>query len=121
MRKNSKVLFLSLMVFFAVILTLTGCGVTVSCPTCESSCGPSCQQCWLEVTSASSDVWGYVWIEGNNSGVYLNCFSTVRVPAPCNQQVVVQVVDQWGVGSHWEYVYIRPGVNGVNCVTYYYW
>jgi len=118
-RKNSKVLFLSLMVFFAVILTLTGCGVTVSCPTCEPTCS-TCQpqQCYLEVVSKSSDVWGYVWVEGNNSGVYLNCFSTVRVPAPCNQQVVVQVVDQWGVGSHWEYVYIRPGVN---YVTYYYW
>lgn len=118
MRKTSVIIILLL----GTMIVVTGCGVTVSCPeSCEScsTCQP--QQCWLEVTSASSDVWGYLWINGNNSGVYLNCFSTVRVPAPCNQQVVVQVVDQWGVGSHWEYVYIRPGVNGVNCVTYYYW
>jgi len=116
-RKNSKVLFLSLMVFFAVMLG--GCGVTVSCPTCptcESSCGPSCQQCWLEVTSASSDVWGYVFVDGSNSGVYLNCFETVRVPVPCNQQVVVQIIDQYGVGSHWEYY--TPGIARI---VYYYW
>ena len=81
MRKNSKVLFLSLIVL-AMAVILAGCGVTVSCPTCES-CGPTCQpqECWLEVTSASSDVWGYVWIDGQNSGVYLTCFSTVKVLA----------------------------------------
>ncbi len=116
MRKNSKVLFLSLIVL-AMAVILAGCGVTVSCPTCES-CGPTCQpqECWLEVTSASSDVWGYVWIDGQNSGVYLTCFSTVKVLVPCNRNLVVQIIDQYGVGSHWEYY--TPGTARI---VYYYW
>ena len=115
MRKTSVIIILLL----GTMIVVTGCGVTVSCPTCEPTCS-TCQpqQCWLEVASVSSDVWGYVWVEGSNSGVYLNCFSSVRLSVPCNRELVVQIVDQYGVGSHWEYVYTTIETARV---TYYYW
>lgn len=109
----------ALWVVMGILLTVMGAGCslvieypapTSQCPQCPSSSS----QCYIRVTSARSDVWGYIWFEGNNTGIYLSCFETKVVPIPCRCGIV-QIVDEQGIGSHWERA--CPGEE----VTFWYW
>ena len=97
-------------------LSVAGC-VVVEHPFPQPSFAPqpTPQQCYLTVVSAASNIWGYVWVNGKNTGIFLSCYSRVQIALPCCSCFVVQIVDQWGVGSHWEYA-----CSGEE-VVFYYW
>ena len=102
-----------LWILILAVMLISGC-IVVEQPS-QQCCQPQqSQQCWLTVTSASPDVWGYVFLNGYNTGIFLSCYSRVQIAFPCGC-FVVQIVDQWGVGSHWEYA-----CSGEE-VVFYYW
>jgi len=106
-----------LWILILAVMLISGC-IVVEQPS-QQCCQPQqSQQCWLTVTSASPDVWGYVWVDGKNTGVYLLCLSSVTIPVRCGP-VVVQVIDEYGVASHTEIGYPRIGYPAE--VVFYYW
>lgn len=108
-----KPLYLSLVILLvAFALLATGCGGTTSQP----PPGPTQPaMCYLRVQSSSPNVWGYVWVNGANTGVYLNAMGVAQVgPYPCGQQVNVQIVDEFGERSHIEVVTLTGAVTTLN-------
>jgi len=72
----------------------------------------------LLVGSETYSAWGYIYVNGNNTGKFLNTFQSRTIyDVPCYQNVSVYLVDTSGYQSHTEYVYTKPGVNYV----YFYW
>jgi len=106
-----------LWILILAVMLISGC-IVVEQPS-QQCCQPQqSQQCWLTVTSANSSVWGYVFVDGQNTGVYLLCLSSVTIPVRCGP-VVVQVIDEYGVASHTEIGYPRIGYPAE--VVFYYW
>lgn len=76
-------------------------------------------QCNLAVIAESPDIWGNVFAQSLLTGEvfiggYINYFGvkqTIFYNIPCNQTIVVWIVDPCGSVSHREYVYIKPGQN----------
>lgn len=103
-----------LVVFLSLATVLAGCGSTPGTPP------PTTQPmvCSLRVQSTSPNAWGYVWVNGANTGLYLYPMGVVNVPnIPCGQTVYVQIVDEFGQQSHVETVY----VSGPNTVVNFSW
>ncbi|MCS7242013.1 MAG: hypothetical protein N2205_05330 [Candidatus Caldatribacterium sp.] len=96
----------------ATVLVLVGCSGTGV----EQPPGPTqAVSCVLRVLSTSPNVWGYVWVNGMNTGVYLDPMGVVQVGSyPCGQEVRVQIVDEFGEQSHIEVVFLSGGITTVN-------
>ncbi|MEM2001819.1 MAG: hypothetical protein QXT77_04125 [Candidatus Methanomethylicaceae archaeon] len=108
-RRISPLILIALLTVFAV--TVSGCGGTTAPPS-----GPTQPvSCMLRVLSTSPDAWGYVWVNGMNTGAYLNPMGVVQVgPYPCGQEVRVQIIDEFGQQSHIEVVVLSGGITTVN-------
>ncbi|WP_438317800.1 hypothetical protein ACP6EK_03215 [Candidatus Caldatribacterium sp. SIUC1] len=103
-------LILALLVVFALVAT--GCGGTGGT---QPPGPPQPALCTLRVQSTSPYVWGYVWVNGMNTGVYLDPMGVATVGQyPCGQQVSVQIVDQYGQFSHIEVVTMVSPVTTLN-------
>jgi hypothetical protein len=96
-----------ILVILLGIIVLTGCNIIVTAPDCCTV-----QDCTLTIT-AGYWVWGWVYINGQNTGVYID-FDTIPSvtisSVPCNQTVEVKIVDTCEE-SHKEYLYITAGIN----------
>jgi hypothetical protein len=58
---------------------------------------------------------GYFWVNGMNTGVYLDSMGVAQVGQyPCGQQVSVQIVDEFGQFSHIEVVTMVSPVTTLN-------
>lgn len=69
----------------------------------------------LVVRSGESWIYGYIYVNGVNTGIYLAPYQTKKVyNVPCYQSIKVRLVDQDYFFSHTEYVYTQPGLNYVN-------
>jgi len=99
-----RILPLILTLLVVSVLVATGCGGTAQPALCT-----------LRVQSTSPYVWGYVWVNGMNTGVYLDPMGVAQVGQyPCGQQVSVQIVDEFGQFSHIEVVTMVSPVTTLN-------
>lgn len=106
-----KFLLLIIVVSAILALTLAGCGGTNTQP--PSPTQPA--MCYLRVASTSPNVWGYVWVNGMNTGVYLNAMGVAQVgPYSCGQQASVQIIDEFGQQSHIEIANLSGPITTVN-------
>jgi len=109
-----KKLRLVLLILMGIVF-LAGCNVVITAPDC---CVPTpAQPCTLTVT-AGYWVWGLVYINGQNTGVYID-FETVpsvMINVDRNQMLEVKIVDScWGSEeSHKEYVWTNLDNNYVH-------
>lgn len=109
-----KKLWLILVILIAAII-LTGCYC------CGGYVTPPVQsQCSLTVVANSSRVWGWIVIDGNPTGEYIYPYQSITIyGVPCNQTVIVYIVDDCGAVSHKEYIYIASG--RTNYAYFNYW
>jgi hypothetical protein len=108
--RNWKLILL-LALAIAMTLILTSCtfdftisGILPTTPV-ESS---------IVVTSGAYSAYGYIYVNGNDTGKYLGPFqSKIIYNVLCNQNISIFLVDTSGYPSHAEYIYTKPGVNYV--------
>ena len=108
--RNSKLILLVLTI--VVIFVLTSCtfhftlsGILPTTPV-ESI---------LVVSSGAYSVYGYIYVNGDNTGKYLEPFQSKTIyNVSCYQNISIFLVDTYGFYSHTEYIYTKPGVNYVN-------
>ncbi|BER92885.1 MAG: hypothetical protein PWP42_309 [Candidatus Atribacteria bacterium] len=111
---RTKIVVLLVLVGMLTIVLL-GCGATGVISTGGSSSPPPPPSCSLRVISSCYDCWGYVWVNGQSTGQYLDYNGAVFIPnVPCGTTVSVQLVDEFANYSHVEYVVTQPGENLVN-------
>lgn len=109
--RNWKLVFL-LALAIAITLILTSCTFhfTLSgiLPTTPAECS-------LVVSSGAYSVYGYIYVNGNNTGEYLEPFQSKTIyNVSCYQNISIFLVDPYGFYSHTEYIYTKPGVNYIN-------
>jgi len=104
--------------FGLVLLILVGMIVLATGCCCDFSCGgyvtPSQPKCNLIVVSNSSQAYGWIVADDNPTGEYIYPYQSITIyDVPCNQTVVVYLVDNCGYVSHKEFPFISPGTNYV--------
>lgn len=96
------------------MIILTGC--------CCWVCNTPQPQCSLTVVANSSRVWGWIVIDGNPTGEYINPYESITIyDVPCNKTVIVYIVDDCGAVSHKEYVYVSGTTNYAYFNYWDYW
>ena len=69
----------------------------------------------LVVKSGGSWIYGYIYIDGVNTGIYLAPYQTKKIyNVVCYQNVKIRLVDEDDFFSHTEEIYTQPGLNYVN-------
>lgn len=103
--------FISIIIAILLGFTLlTGCTPAVTPPPTP----PTPQTATLTVYSSSASVWGYVWVNGFSTGQWLDYNGAVTITGLSTGLASVQIVDNWGVSSHVEYINLVPGQNILN-------
>jgi hypothetical protein len=110
--KKDLKLILLLILTIVITLILSSCnfhftitGILPTTPVDESV---------LVVKSEGSWIYGYIYIDGANTGVYLNSYQTKNFyNILCYQNIDVQLADGYYF-SHTEYIRTKPGLNFVN-------
>jgi len=110
--KNCKLILL-LALAIAMILMLTSCNfhftITGTLPTTPE------ETTVLVVSSGGSWIYGYIYINEVNTGIYLLPWQTKRIyNISCYQNVKVRLVDENYFSSHTEETYTKPGLNYIN-------
>lgn len=113
LRKRDWKLIYLLALAIAMMFILTSCNfhftITGTLPTTPVD------ESILVVKSGASWIYGYIYVDGVNTGIYLGPYQTKKIyNVPCYQTVKVRIVDQDYFFSHTEYVYTQPGLNYVN-------
>lgn len=111
--KLFKKIFVSLVLIVMLGVISAGCGTTapqiIIIPT----------TCALTVYSQDVNVWGYVWVNGLSTGQWIDFNGAVTVTGLTPGTVAsVQIVDNWGAGSH---VITLVLTSGTNIVTFTWW
>jgi len=109
MKSWKEILLLALAI--AMIFMLTSCNfhftITGTLPTTPA-------ETILVVSSGGSWIYGYIYVDGANTKVYLSSYQTKRIyNVPCYQNIEVQLVDGY-YRSHTEHIFTKPGLNYVN-------
>ena len=110
-RKDWKLILL-LVLAIVMIFILTSCNfhftVTGTLPTTPA-------ETILVVSSGGSWIYGYIYVDGVNTGIYLWPYQTKSVyNISCYKNIKVRLVDENYLFSHTKYVYTKPGLNYVN-------
>lgn len=117
MISSKRIFIIFLAISILIIAVTTGCmSISISPPVphcCPETSSPNIPKiCNLTVQSNSGTVYGYVYINGISSDIYLDCWQTVFIPdVPCNQTISVFLIDEWGIMSHTEYIVTSYGEN----------
>jgi len=112
--KFFRKVFLGLVLIVVLGVISAGCGTTFipTTPTIPASCT-------LTVYSQCAACWGYVWVNGASTGNWiLNNGAVTITGLTVGSTVSVQIVDNFGVGSHVEMLVLQPGNN---ILTFTWW
>jgi hypothetical protein len=110
----SKKVFLSLLMVLVLGVFLSGCGATTTI-----IAPPTPTTCTLSVYSQCWDCWGYVWVNGLSTGVWISQNGAASVTGlTVGTTVSVAIHDQLGYVSHSE---IKVLVSGTNIVIFDTW
>ena len=104
MKKN----IIFIITIISIIVLLSGCQPA------QNTTPPIPSYASLTFYSSSVNVWGYVWVNGFSTGKWIDFNGAVTVTGLSTGLASVQVVDNWGAGSHMEYINLVPGNNVVN-------
>jgi len=108
MRKSFfKKIFVSLVLIAMLGIISAGCGTTAPPYT-----PPPVQTCTLTVYSQCWDCWGYVWVNGLSTGVWIsqNGMASITGLTP-GTTASVAIHDQFGNVSHSEILVLQSGTN----------
>ena len=113
MKKNNLLKRISFFFLILILMAfLTGCAGTVPDPNPTPTPPASAT---LTIYSSSLNVWGYVWVNGFSTGKWIDYNGSVTVTGLTPYTLTsVQVKDNWGAGSHMEYITLSPGNNVLN-------
>ena len=110
----SKKVFLSLLMVLVLGVFLSGCGTTTTI-----IAPPTPTPCTLSVYSQCGVCWGYVWVNGLSTGVWISQNGMASITGLTPGAVVsVSIHDQFLNVSHSEIVVLT---SGTNIVTFTYW
>jgi len=112
--KFYKKVFLSLILIMVLGILSAGCAGPVTPPP-----PPPPTTCTLTVYSQDFWCYGYVWVNGVSTGQWIDWNGMVSVSGlTIGTTASVQIVDNFGWGSHVELLILQPGNN---IVIFYWW
>ena len=111
---NIKRLFLCIILIVVFSLFAVGCAPAPAPPI-----PPIPATCTLTVYSQDFWCYGYVWVNGVSTGQWIDWNGMVSVSGlTVGTTASVQIVDNFGWGSHVELLILQPGNN---IVIFYWW
>ena len=113
--KFYKKIFWGLILIMVLAILSAGCAGTVTPPPPP----PPPTTCTLTIYSQDFWCYGYVWVNGISTGQWIDWNGMVSVSGlTVGTTASVQIVDNFGWGSHVEYLILQAGNN---IVVFTYW
>jgi hypothetical protein len=105
--KFFKKIFLGLVLIMLLGILSVGCGGTVVPPP-----PPPPATCSITVLSQCGGCWGYVWVNGLSTGVWISLNGAASITGLTPGTVAsVAIHDDFGWVSHTETIILAPGIN----------